>query len=367
MRICLIAPAENYHTRKWCAWFLAQGYEVSVVSFTEGEIPGVSVFCIDTGAGVEDSDLSKLRYLTAWRKIRKTVEGIAPDLISVHYATSYGITVALSGIQDYSLSVWGLDIYDFPRRSVLHRAMLKYSLRKAPRLLSTSRAMADEAAKYTSKEFFVTPFGVDMELFHPGKRVCEEVPGEDGTVVFGTVKGLSDKYGIAEMLRAAALVRDEGFSIALRIAGKGPQEAEYKALSAELGIEGIVTWLGFVDQETAAKEWANMDVALVPSTEESESFGVSAVEAQACGVPVIISDIPGLMEATVPGETCKVIARKNVRELADAMEWMIRNPEARREMGIRGREFVAREFELDKCFRHIEKVLSDGFSERKSV
>ena len=123
MKICLIAPAENYHTRKWCAWFLAQGYEVSVVSFTEGEIPGVSVFCIDTGAGVEDSDLSKLRYLTAWRKIRKTVEGIGPDLISVHYATSYGITVALSGIRNYSLSVWGLDIYDFPRRSVLHRAL----------------------------------------------------------------------------------------------------------------------------------------------------------------------------------------------------------------------------------------------------
>ena len=82
----------------------------------------------------------------------------------------------------------------------------------------------------------------------------------------------------------------------LRIAGKGPQENEYKALAKELGIENITNWLGFIPQEQAALAWACMDCGILPSESESESFGVSAVEAQACCTPVIISDIPGLME-----------------------------------------------------------------------
>ena len=52
-----------------------------------------------------------------------------------------------------------------------------------------------------------------------------------------------------------------------------------------------------------------MDCAIIPY--ESESFGVSAVEAQACSCPVIISDIPGLMEATNPGVTSLVVLRGN--------------------------------------------------------
>lgn len=62
-------------------------------------------------------------------------------------------------------------------------------------------------------------------------------------------------------------------------------------------------------KEQAACESANMDCAIIPS--ESESFGISAVEAQACSCPVIISDIPGLMEATNPGVTSLVVLRGN--------------------------------------------------------
>ncbi len=105
----------------------------------------------------------------------------------------------------------------------------------------------------------------------------------------------------------------------MRIAGKGPQEESYHKLASELRIDDITYWLGFISQEEAASEWANMDVAIIPSTLESESFGVSAVEAQACGTAVIISDIPGLMEATRPGETSLVVHRNAPNEIASAI------------------------------------------------
>lgn len=350
MKICFVGPAGSAHIRKWCAWFTGRGHEVHVISFTPGEIPGVAVHLVDLGVDPDGSDLGKLKYLTAGGKIRGLIREIGPDVVNAHYATSYGIAMALSGVKGYALSVWGSDIYDFPRRSVLHRSLLQFSLKKAGVLFSTSRAMADEAGKYTGRPFAITPFGVDMKLFSPGKRNRTE----DGFVV-GTVKALYDKYGIADLLRAAAAVKEKGIPLRLRIAGKGPQEADYRALAAELGIDGITDWLGQIPQEQAAVEWANMDVAVIPSTQESESFGVSAVEAQACGTAVIISDIPGLKEAA--GETGIVVPGKNPEAIAEAIEKLYQDPELRKKMGEAGRKYAEQNFELNKCFSKIEALL----------
>ena len=253
------------------------------------------------------------------------------------------------------LSVWGADVYDFPRKSALHRAMLKYAFRKAGVVFSTSRAMAEETAKYTDKKIEITPFGVDMELFHPSKRTRPR--GDRSVFIAGTVKTMSDKYGIADILRAAAIVKEKTkIPLRLRIAGRGPKEAEFKALAKELGIDGITEWLGYISQEQAAAEWADMDAALIPSTLESESFGVSAVEAQACGTAVIISDVPGLMESTEPGKSSAVVKRNSPEEIAEKIRWFWETGKAE-EYGKNGRAFVEERFEINRCFEKIEELL----------
>ena len=160
------------------------------------------------------------------------------------------------------------------------------------------------------------------------------------------------------LLRAAAIIKKDHpqISLKVRIAGKGPCQEEYQALAAQLGIEDITTWLGFIPQEQAAAEWANMDVAVICSN--SESFGVSAVEAQSCGCPVVISDIPGLMEATKPGQTSIVVPRKNERALAEALVRLYNAPSLRKQMGTAGRAYVAENYELTACFRKVEMLFS---------
>ena len=210
--------------------------------------------------------------------------------------------------------------------------------------------------KLTKKEFEITPFGVDLDLFNPNKKIRNK---NDGVFIVGTVKALSDKYGISYILKAVSLIRQKypEIPIQLRIAGKGPQEQEYKELAEKLMIQDITTWLGFISQENAAIEWANMDIAVIPS--ESESFGVSAVEAQACGVPVIISDIPGLMEATKPEKTSFVVHRKSEKELADAIVELYKDDKKRQEFGVQGRKYVEKMYELHNCFIKIENLYID--------
>ena len=351
MRICFVGPSTSAHIIKWCDWFSKRGHEVHVISFSDDKIASAEVHPIEIGVDPNGGELAKMKYMLTGKKIKKIIDEISPDIVNAHYATSYGVAMALSGVKNYVLSVWGSDIYDFPKKSPAHKALLKFSLNSARYLFSTSQAMADEAGKYVKRKFYITPFGVDMQLFNPDKRTRTS----DGRFVAGTVKALTDKYGISYLLEAAAEVRhNTDIDLRLRIAGKGEQEEEYRQLAEKLGIAEITEWLGFISQEQAAAEWANMDVAVVPSTLESESFGVSAVEAEASGTAVIISDIPGLMEATKPGETSLVVERKNSHLIAEAIKELYNDNEKRIAFGISGRKYVKENYELNRCFRKIE-------------
>lgn len=352
-KIAFLAPANNYHTKKWCSYFYGQGYEVHVISLTNDAIPNVSVHCISSSNKSGKNELIKVSYLFTLSKLNRVIDEIKPDIVSVHYATSYGLLAALSKIKKYSLSVWGTDIYAFPKKSIIHREIVKYSLKKATIILSTSKAMANECKYYTDKFIHITPFGVDLNSFCP--RSCDDANNDK--FVISTIKSLSPEYGIDILLRAIRKVLDS-YSIPIRvnIAGNGPSENELKKLSKELEIENCIEWLGFIPQNVVIDKLTHSDIAVIPSYRES--FGVSAVEAQACGLPVIITNVEGLKEATSE-ETSVVVGIGNYEELADAIYYLYKNKNKRLEMGLKARKFVSQRFEYMQCFRIIETILNN--------
>lgn len=99
MKICFLAPANNYHTKKWSKWFSNHGHEVHVISFIDDSIDNVKVHYIDTGVSTDSSDSKKIKYLLKARQVKKIVDTICPDVVNAHYATSYGTVAALSGLK----------------------------------------------------------------------------------------------------------------------------------------------------------------------------------------------------------------------------------------------------------------------------
>lgn len=356
VRILYFANCNNYHTRKWAAYFAGRGWDVHVASLEEpgrgsvGEIDGVTVHWLSNGSNRLGSDLQKLGYLGTIGSARRLIESLDPDIVHAHYASSYGTVCAAACRRPFYLSVWGSDVYDFPRKGPVQRLLLKHVLSRASWIMSTSAAMAEETSKYTDKDIYITPFGVDVALFNPNKRVPH-----DGLLV-GTVKALEKKYGISTLLEGCALVHDRrpDLGLRVRIAGTGTREAELKEKAHRLGMDGYLEWLGFISQEQAAQEWASFDIALVPS--ESESFGVSAVEAQASGAPLIITDVPGLMEACDGGSTALVVPRGNSVALADGVERLADSPRLRKKMAQAAEQYVRDCYEVNKCFEGIEVI-----------
>ena len=348
MKICFLAPANNHHTKKWCEYFLSKGHKITVISFVPGNIDNVDVHYINCSVKTDDSDIKKIKYLLKINKIKKIIKKVDPDIINAHYATSYGMVAALCNLKKYILSVWGTDVYIFPKKSIIHKIYFKYLINKAPYIFATSNALKKELKKYTEKQIYVTPFGVKMDLFNSNKRTRK-----DNDYIIGTVKTLKEKYGIRYIIEAVKIIKNKIPNLKVVIAGSGNQEFELKELAKKNNVD--IDWLGTISQEQAAITWANMDLALIPSIDNSESFGVSVIEAEASQIPVIITDLPGLLETTTDKSRI-VIPRKDSLSLANAIIELYNNPKKREQMGINGRKYVEKKYEYNKCFEKIEKI-----------
>ncbi|WP_127836460.1 glycosyltransferase family 4 protein [Clostridium prolinivorans] len=359
MKICYLADAGSIHTQKLCKYFAKKGYEITVISLSPGNIDGVKVY--NLGLNINDikqnSILHKTKYITCIFKIINIVKKIKPDILHAHYASSYGLLGSLCFYKPYIISVWGSDIYEFPNINFICKNIIKFNLSRVDKILSTSKAMAKETQKYTSKQIEITPFGVDLNLFKNKEKVKKDY------ITIGTIKTLESNYGIDYLIKAFAIVKKQIENIKLEIAGEGSQREYLENLAKSLNIDKDVTFLGYLSQEEVADRFNNFDIAVFPSC-EIESFGVAAVEAQACGVPVITTNIGGLVEAAKPGYSSIVVEKKSEKSLADAMIKLINDEKLRIEMGKNGRKYVEENYNIQENFKLFDSIYKEILKEK---
>ena len=92
------------------------------------------------------------------------------------------------------------------------------------------------------------------------------------------------------------------------------------------------------------------------SASESESFGVAVIEAEACRIPVVVSDIGGLPEVVQDNVTGFIVPPKNPEATAEAIEKLILDENLRNKMGVAGREFVLKNYEWSKNAKIMENL-----------
>lgn len=345
LRIAFLSDALNTHTKRWVKALAERGNEILLFSIADSDNyynDFTNVHVVTCGMGINGNILNKLKYFTIVPKLKKCLREFKPDVVNAHYASSYGTLGALSGYHPFVLSVWGSDVYDFPNYAPFGTKLLRYNFKKADRILSTSHVMAKETSKYTDKDIYITPFGVDTDRFIK----IDGLQTKDEFIV-GNVKTLSPKYGIDILIRAYKIVVENNPDLNTRLViyGKGPNRREYENLAYELGISDIVEFKGFIANEKLPEVYNSMSVSVSVSVSDSESFGVVAVEAMACECPVVTSDADGFTEVVDNGVTGIIVPKRDPEATALAIQKFIDNPDLRTKMGIKGRERVKRLFD----------------------
>ena len=151
--------------------------------------------------------------------------------------------------------------------------------------------------------------------------------------------------GIDTLLHAVALLREkrtdfDWHNLCVSLIGGDPSEqgqreneemARLHALREELGLLDLVAFLGARDQDSLQFYYAAADVLVMPS--HYESFGMVALEAMACGTPVVVSDVGGLQELVKHNRTGMRVKVGDVAAMAHALEILLEDPALRRRMG----------------------------------
>lgn len=346
MKILILANPANPHTIKWANSLNAEGIEVYLFGLNKydrssfNENIKIEIFNVPQKLLINEyGSFSKIFYLASLIKIKNYIKKIKPDILHAHYISSYGLLGALTNFHPYFISVWGSDIYNVPQKNFVYRKLIEHSLNKADRIMSTSFAMAHQTKRYTKKEISVIPFGIDTDKFKPMK--VDSIFKKE-TFIIGTIKTLEKKYGIEYLIRAFNLVKEKLPSITLKllIVGSGKLDNYLKKLTAELNLENDIIFTGYIAPDQIPRYHNMLDIYAALSIEDSESFGVAALEASACEKPVVVSDVSGFAEVVKNNITGFVVERKNIQLAADAMIKLVKDKALRDEMGRSGREHV---------------------------
>ncbi len=163
--------------------------------------------------------------------------------------------------------------------------------------------------------------------------------------------------GVQHLLRAFPGVRAVVPRATLRIVGDGPYRPALERLAAELGIAGAVTFLGSVRQSEKTAALNAAQVAAAPSPKEG--WGLTVIEANACGVPVVASRSPGLVESVRDGETGVLVPYGDPPALAAAIVRLLTRREERVAMAHAARRW-AHTFDWETCYRESRLVMEQA-------
>jgi glycosyltransferase involved in cell wall biosynthesis len=181
----------------------------------------------------------------------------------------------------------------------------------------------------------IFPRGLDTELFHPTRRdpaFFEKFGAKNGQVRLLYVGRVSKEKDLDLLAEAYRRLRDEGLAIQLCVVGQGP----YSQAFSESLPEALFT--GYLTGKELAAAYASADIFVFPST--TDTFGNVIIEAQASGVPVIVSDSGGPKELVEENCNGLITRSHDVEDLIRAIRDLVCDPERRKKMGNFARESV---------------------------
>ncbi len=207
----------------------------------------------------------------------------------------------------------------------------------------------------------VVPNGVDLQHLRPDRlappRLRERLDLPEDALVLVMVTRLEMEKGVQVALSALARLRPTHPHLYLLIAGKGVYAATLQARAQSLGLGDHVRFLGYVDHSELAMLLSGSDVFIMASL-GPEGLPVSVIEAQAAGLPVVVSDVSGASAALMPDQTGLLYPPGDGAALADRLQLLLDDPARRQAMGVAARSLAERRFSVAAMVGATETILA---------
>ena len=357
MKICLVnsyfppwrGGAETYVAELSKALAL-RGHKVSVVCAADPLQAGVASAC-----GVR---VIRLRRMTRvygtpimW-KLHETLSQVGTEILHANFPSPY-IAYNVARISTHrkvpAVLTWHNDLPPVTVGAGLLIAVhdhliLPHYIKKYKRIISTTETYVNHSrilSKLGSR-VSVVPNGVDCQRFNPrndGTQIKNQFNLKDRfTLLFvGALTRWHGYKGLDNLLVALSIAVNRGLKVVLLVIGDGSLKEEYQQLAHKLNVHRSVLFAGNVPDMQLPLYYAAADALALPSKNMSEGFGLTLLEANATGLPVVASRIGGIPSVVRDGYNGLLVEPGNAEVLAQAIARLIEHRVERMEMGRNGR------------------------------
>lgn len=288
--------------------------------------------------------MAAFALLAAWHGWRLGRKGDYSAVQGFHLIPSGAVAVLLSRLLGVPCLVTaiGAEVHDPASKRKIHtspvyRRILAWVIKNADRVSAISTDIARRAREYHDRS--------DMEILPPGIKspplISTGRPSE--TLTLCSVSRLARRKGIADLVRALALLKD--LPIRYVAVGDGSERGELESLSEELGIAERVEFTGSLGEMEKYEVMSRSDIFVLPS--HHEGFGICYIEAMSAGLPVIASDSGGQLDFIADGVSGLLVKAGEPESIAAAVRRLCEDAELREAMGRRNIE-KAKEYQLPR-------------------
>jgi spore coat protein SA len=386
MKICHVAPellpvppTKGGAIERWirdaATRLAARGHELHVMSRDHGDgrasetIDGVRYHYVAVPPVIDRGvPAVMLRGLWHYEGARRVLAAIGPDIVHHHsrpaglWFSKGGAPAAKNVISLHSMDYgWAFGYAGWDRR------LFNRGFDAASRVLGVSnfiRAHAEERYPRIRSKSRTVYNGVDGNLFKP--TFAEATVGTPGDYPILYVGRVEERKGVHVLVEAFEnVISRQRPNARLRIVGPhsywdAKPSPYYEALAARCKDNPRIELLGpTYNDEALAAIYRESACTVVPSV-FPEALGLTSLEAQASGVPVVVSNAGGLPETVSPGVSGLVFANGDSGQLGEAVLSIIGNPDRRRAMGTAAREWVIRTFSWDVIAAELERTYSEA-------
>ncbi len=280
--------------------------------------------------------------------------------IHAHYASHPALVAwiihKLTGIS-YSVTVHAHDIF-------VRTAMLKTKLKDADFIVSISlynrKYLAKIVGPWVRDKIHIIHCGILQDYYAPREKVFNQ----KSMFEIISIGSLQPYKGYSYLIKACVLLRDKDIIFRVRIVGSGEEYSALKKLITEEQLESSIELLGALAQDEVAQILPEVDCYIQPSiitpSGKMEGIPVSLMEALACELPVVATDLSGIPELVRPGETGYLVPPADATALADALIAVYTHPEKAVRMAVEGRKLVLKEFQLKSNVKRLALLFKEA-------
>jgi spore coat protein SA len=382
MKICHVAPellpvppTKGGAIERWirdaATRLAARGHELHVVSRDHGDgrasetVDGVRYHYVNIPSNIDRGlPAVLLRGLWHFEGARRVLNAIKPDVVH-HHSRPAGLWLSKGGAPDAKqvISLHSMDYGWAFGYAGWDRRVFNAGFKSATRVLGVSnfiRQHAEERYPAVRSKSKTVYNGVNGDLFKPGPD-----PADPPILYVGRVESRKGVHVLVDAFEQ--VISTQRPNTRLRIVGPHSYWDEqpssyYRALKERCAANPRIELRGptFNDEELAAI-YRDSACTIIPST-FPEALGLTSIEAQASGVPVVVSNAGGLPETVDAGKSGLVFDNGNAAELGEAVVSIIGNPSRRKEMGEAARAWAMRTFSWDVIASELEQVYSEAIA-----